>query len=116
MLTNYQKMLVDDLSGPDSYGRPLVGWKRQTEFLRNVGAPIKPGALDLDLAGTFVEEVAVRRFLGPAPPHEQPPGRATITLDVSAFRRIGARWSFSTPIPCASHAKTKISLPEISTT
>ena len=71
MLTNYQKMLVDDLSGPDSYGRPLVGWKRQTEFLRNVGAPIKPGALDLDLAGTFVQEVL------PASPNQQ--GCSTIS-------------------------------------
>src|SRR5579859_2511915 len=59
MLTNYQQMLVADLSGRDSYGAPLVGWKGQTEFFRNVGAPVTPGALDANLAATFVESVYV---------------------------------------------------------
>ena len=59
MLTNYQKMLVADLSGANSYGAPLVGWKGQTEFLRNNGAPRQPGALGANLASTFVEDVYV---------------------------------------------------------
>jgi hypothetical protein len=59
MLTNYQKMLIGDLSGANSYGTPLVGWKRQLEFLRNAGAPPQPGALDANLASAFVEDVYV---------------------------------------------------------
>lgn len=59
MLTNYQKTLIDDLSGPNSYGAPLVAWKGPAEFLRNTGAPAQPGALSVSLASTFVEQVYV---------------------------------------------------------
>lgn len=52
-------MLVADLSGPNSYGEPLVGWKRQTEFFRNAGAPAEPGVLRPDLASTFVEDTYI---------------------------------------------------------
>jgi hypothetical protein len=59
MLTNYQQMLITDLTGPNSYGTPLVAWKGQTEFFRAVAAPPQPGALPPDLAGTFVDTVYI---------------------------------------------------------
>ena len=59
VLTHHQKMLVADLSGPNSYGSLLVGWRGQTEFFRNAGAPAQPGALGADLASAFVEDVYV---------------------------------------------------------
>jgi hypothetical protein len=59
VLTNYQTTLVGDVGGPTGYGAPLVGWKGQTEFFRNAGAPAIPGALGANLASTFVEGVYV---------------------------------------------------------
>jgi hypothetical protein len=59
MLTHFQKMLMDDLQSPDSYGTPLVGWSRQTEFFKNPAAPANPGFLIQDLASTFVEATYV---------------------------------------------------------
>jgi hypothetical protein len=62
MLTNYQKMLLQDLTSPTSYGSPLVGWKGQTEIYRNPSRPVSPpgmGPLSPDLARTFVEETYV---------------------------------------------------------
>lgn len=59
MLTNYQKMLLQDLTSPTSYGTPLIGWKGQTEFHRAPSPPASPpapGPLSMDLAKTFVEE------------------------------------------------------------
>jgi hypothetical protein len=55
MLTNYQKMLLQDLTSPTSYGTPLVGWKGQFEYHRAPTAPPAP-PLSPDLAKTFVEE------------------------------------------------------------
>jgi hypothetical protein len=57
LLTNYQKMLVQDMSGPNSYGTPLAGWKGQAEFFKNPSAPPQPGALAPNLASTFIEDV-----------------------------------------------------------
>jgi hypothetical protein len=55
MLTNYQKMLLQDLTSPTSYGTPLIGWKGQFEFHRAPTAPPAP-PLSPDYARTFVEE------------------------------------------------------------
>jgi hypothetical protein len=57
VVTEYQKILINDLSGPNSYGTPLVGWKRQIAFFNNANAPVQLGALRPDLASTFVEDV-----------------------------------------------------------
>ena len=59
MLTNYQRMLMEDLAGGDSYGKPLIAWKGSIEFYRNAGAPSAPGSLASNLALTFVEQVYV---------------------------------------------------------
>ena len=55
MLSNYQKMLLQDLTSPTSYGTPLIGWKGQFEFHRAPAAPPAP-PLSPDYARTFVEE------------------------------------------------------------
>jgi hypothetical protein len=57
MLTNYQRMMLDDLSGPNSYGRPLSGWVGQTEFFRDPQAPTQTRPLTIHLAATFVDRV-----------------------------------------------------------
>jgi hypothetical protein len=58
VLTNFQKMMIEDLSGPNSYGQPLVGWKGQIQFFKNTTAPANPlGPLDAKFADTFVEQV-----------------------------------------------------------
>src|SRR5262245_44224168 len=57
MLTNYQRMVLDDLNSPDSYGKPLLGWKGEKEFFRDREAPAHVSALSADLASTFVEQV-----------------------------------------------------------
>ena len=59
MITNYQKMLLDDLNAPQSYGKPLIAWKGQTEFFRGPAAPKHPGALPPPLPTAFVEETYV---------------------------------------------------------
>lgn len=59
MLTNYQQMLLGDLKAANSYGKPLVAWKGQTEFFRDPAAPKLPGALTVSLAATFVEQTYV---------------------------------------------------------
>lgn len=59
MLTNYQKMLLQDLTSPTSYGAPLIGWRGQTEIYRAptaISSPLVPGPLSPDSARTFVEE------------------------------------------------------------
>jgi hypothetical protein len=55
--SQYQKSLFDDLTHPDSHGKPLAGWQNQTEIFRGTGAQMTPGALPLDLAGTFIEKL-----------------------------------------------------------
>ena len=59
MLTNYQKLLLQDVTSPTSYGTPLIGWKGQLEFHRAPSAPVSllaPGPISPDLVRTFVEE------------------------------------------------------------
>jgi len=55
MLTSYQKMLVNDLSSPNSYGKPLLGWDGRIEFFRSPAAPPAAEPLAADLAATFIE-------------------------------------------------------------
>lgn len=59
MLTDYEALLLGDLQRADSYGTPLVGWRGRAEFFRDPSAPPQPGALDMNLAFTFVEGVYV---------------------------------------------------------
>lgn len=59
VLSPYQKMLLEDVGGPDGYGSALIAWKGQQEFFRS-GTPGAVGTpLTLDLALTFVEQVYV---------------------------------------------------------
>jgi hypothetical protein len=45
MLTNYQQMLLQDLTSPTSYGPPFIGWKGQVPFHRAAHAPATRWAL-----------------------------------------------------------------------
>jgi hypothetical protein len=57
VLTKYQRMMLEDLSEPNSYGQPLIGWIGHIEFYRRPEAPTQPTALTVDLAETFVDQV-----------------------------------------------------------
>lgn len=57
MLTNYQRMMLDDLRSPNSYGLPLAGWIGPVEFFRDPRASPQAAALAIDLAATFVDRV-----------------------------------------------------------
>ncbi len=57
MASDYQNSLFQDLSQLTSYGKPLVGWRNQTEIFRATGAPVTHGALPPKLADTFIEKL-----------------------------------------------------------
>lgn len=59
MLTNMQRMLLEDLQSSDSYGTPLVGWSGHSVFFKGTGAPAVPGVLTPDLASTFIDSTYI---------------------------------------------------------
>lgn len=95
MTSNYQKQLLEDLHDPQSYGKPLAGWKGQTEIFRDPAAPRAHGALTAALADTFVEQTyvlvllrrAVRVYRGyELESHGSPKLRAPFGMDHDSFR------------------------------
>lgn len=55
MDSSFQKMMIEDLTGPNGYGRILIGWTGQSEFVKDANQPILLGSLPKELADTFVD-------------------------------------------------------------
>ena len=55
MLSDFQKMMTEDLGGPNGYGRILAGWTGQSDFVRNTKEVALLGPLAKDLADTFID-------------------------------------------------------------
>jgi hypothetical protein len=55
MLSSFQELMMEDIGGPNGYGRILVGWTGQSEFIRNTKELAPSGPLANDLVYTFVD-------------------------------------------------------------
>lgn len=55
MLSSFQKLMTEDIGGPNGYGQILVGWTGQSDFVKNTKAAAPLGPLVKDLVNTFVD-------------------------------------------------------------